>query len=406
VKPPLLSTRLKEHGFWDYTTPGAGGMEGYEGDDYARLLDDMSQAGMTSIVVMAKWLTTGYRSRLPFLDQHPDSPVTRSDNRLLSDFITAAVFRGIKVWLGAVVSMYPAAAVKGPPSMSFSGEFGGFPLSSPTGVFDSDAPEVTEYSVAIFEELLALFPGVHGFLVELEHCDIAMPHRAAAYDAWAKENRRPAFDQICRPIVPRNPDVAAWRDYATMSRLRVVSAVDTALRGRGFTGRLSLLCETGAHPFQVQQSMNLDMVKAALPDVACVSYDPNYDKTRNRQGIMEMAVEEPRRAGLESYYLPRGIMTWAGTWPMKLSLEEFWKVEQDDIRRYEPAGVWWFGSGYARGRPEGAHVSAARLRQSGYADSAAARAAFITALRAYRTTASAQAPKQTGLPTGSSKSER
>ncbi len=383
-KIPLLSTRLAEHGFWDYTTPGTGGMEGYQGDDYARLLDDMSEAGMSSVVVMVKWLTTGYRSRLPFLDQHPDSPVTRSDNRLLSDFITAAVFRGMKVWLGAVVSMYPLSAVRCEPSMSFSGEFGGFPLPQPTGVFDSDASEVTEYSVAIFEELHALFPGVHGFLVELEHCDIAMPHRIPLYNAWARDNGRPEYTRIGQPLVPRNPDVSPWRDYATMSRLRVVRAVADALRGRGFQGRLSLLCETGAQPFQVQQSMNLEMVKAAVPDIVVVSYDPNYDKSRNRLGIMEMAVEEPKRAGLTTYYLPRGIMTWAGTWPMTLSLEEFWKVEQDDVVRFEPAAAWWFGSGAAPGRPEGAHVSVTRLRQSGFEDGLAARRAFIKALRSYR----------------------
>ncbi len=384
MKPPFLSTHLAEHGFWDYTTPGAGGMEGYEADDYSRLLDDMSAAGMTSIVVMVKWLTTGYRSKLPVLDQHPDSPVTRTDNRLLSDFITAAVFRGIKVWLGAVASMYPLESLKAVPSLSFSGEFGGFPLPQPTGVFDSDAPEVTESSVALFEELYSLFPAVHGFLVELEHCDIAMPHRIPAYDAWARENGRPPFDRIAQPLAPRNPDVSPWRDYATLSRLRVVRAVDSALRGRGFAGRLALLCETGFHPLQVQQSVNLSMVKEAFPDIVCVSYDPNYDKSRGRLGIMEMAVEEPKRAGLQAYYLPRGIMTWAGSWPMALSLEQFWQVEQEDIRRFEPAGVWWFGSGYAAARPEGAHVSAARLRQSGFPDCPAARAAFLKALKRTR----------------------
>jgi hypothetical protein len=170
-----------------------------------------------------------------------------------------------------------------------------------------------------------------------------------------------------------------------MSRLRVVRAVDAALRARGFRGRLALLCETGYHPFQVQQSVNLDMVKAAFPDIVCVSYDPNYDKSRGRLGIMEMAVEEPKRSGLPAYYLPRGIMTWAASWPLALSLEQFWQVEQEDIERFAPEGAWWFGSGFAAARPEGAHVSASRLRASGYADGLSARRAFIRALRDFRT---------------------
>jgi hypothetical protein len=372
--------KLVEHGFWDYTTPGAGGMEGYQADDYARLLDDMAKAGMDSIVVMAKWLTTGYRSSLPFLDQHPGSPVTKSGNRLLSDFITAATARNIRVWLGAVVTMFPLGRVKCQPTMTFSGDFGGFPLPQPTGVYDSDAPEVTEYAVAIFEELYSLFPAVHGFLVELEHCDISMPHRVPLYDAWAKENGGPPFASFGERLVPRNPDITWWRNYATESRIRVLRSVSGSLRARGFRGPFSLLCETGAHPYHVQQAVNLDILKAACPDVVAISYDPNYDKSRNRLGIMEMAVEEPKRAGLTTYYLPRGIMTWAARWPMSMSLEQFWRVELEDIARFAPDGVWWFGSGCPAGS-EGAHVSAARLRQSGYRDGADARRAFIKVLK-------------------------
>lgn len=338
---------------------------------------------MNSIVVMAKWLTTGYRSRMPFLDQHPQSPVTKSGNRLLSDFMTAAGARKINVWLGAVVNMFPLGAVRCEPTMTFSGKFGGFPLPQPTGVYDSDAPEVTEYAVAIFEELYALFPAVHGFLVELEFCDISMPHRVPLYEAWAEKNGRPPFARFGEHLAPRNPDVVAWRDYATASRVRVLHAVSDALRSRGFRGPFSHLCETGMHPGNVQQAVNLDMLKAACPDVVAVSYDPNYDKSRNRLGIMEMAVEEPKRAGLTTYYLPRGVMTWAARWPLAMSLEDFWRVEREDIERFQPDGVWWFGSGCVAGS-EGAHVSAARLRQGGYNDGREARRAFLRTLRDFR----------------------
>ena len=66
---------LKEYGFWDYTTPLAGGMEMFRRDDYLLLLDDMAGAGMNSLAVNIKWCTTGYRSRLDFLDQLPGNPV-------------------------------------------------------------------------------------------------------------------------------------------------------------------------------------------------------------------------------------------------------------------------------------------------------------------------------------------
>jgi hypothetical protein len=379
----MAGLALREHGFWDYTTPGAGGMEGYEAGDFSALVDDMARAGMDSVVVVAKWLTTGYRSRLPFLDQHAESPVTRTDNELLRGFMAEAAKRRIKVWLGAVLTMYPVGTVKSAPSMVFSGTFGGFPLPQDIGVYDSDAPEVTEYSVAVVEEMHAQFPGAHGFMLELEHADIALPHRIPAYTAWAKANGRPSFTQIAQPLAPRNPDISAWRDFATESRLRLVRTVDGALRARGFGGQICLLCETGAHAYQVQQAVNLEMLKQAFPQVVALSYDPNYDKSRNRLGIMEMAVEEPKRAGLTTYYLPRGIMTWAGQWPMHHRLEEMWQFEQDDIERFQPHGAWWFGSGTGT-VAEGAHVSSARLRQAGFADGRAARAALLRFLAGRR----------------------
>ena len=81
-------------------------MERYQRDDYLRLFDDMSGAGMNSLLVCIKWLTTGYRSCLPFLDQLLDNPVIDSDNALLREAIEEARKRDIKVLLGAVVSIY------------------------------------------------------------------------------------------------------------------------------------------------------------------------------------------------------------------------------------------------------------------------------------------------------------
>ena len=128
------------------------------------------------------------------------------------------------------------------------------------------------------------------------------------------------------------------------------------------------------------QSVNLELLHARCPDVAVISYDANYEKQRNRLGIMEMAVSEPKRAGMTTYYLPRGIMTWAGEWPMKLSLPEFWRAEMEDIAGFEPDGVWWFGSGTGS-IPEGARVSVARLKESGYADGTEARRALLKTIK-------------------------
>jgi hypothetical protein len=366
---------LREHGFWDYTSPGAGGMEGYGPADYDLLLDDMRGAGMNSVVVMVKWLTTGYRSRLPFLDQHPDNPVTASDNAVLGRFLERAAAAGIRTWLGAVVSMYPASSIQVEPSMVIS-EMCGTPMPFPVGVFDADTPEVTTFAVAIFDELASLFPMAGGFLVELELADRAMAHRISLYDRWAEQNGRPHFAGLTHGITARNPDLSAWRDYTTASRIRVLRAVEESLRSKGFGGRLAVLCETGGGGYQVQQEVNLAMLKTACPDWVSVSYDPNYLKTQNRLGFMEMAVDEPKRAGLAAHYLPRGVMTWGARWPLELSLEQFWDAEIEDIARFRPDGAWWFGSGLG-GVREGAHVSLARLRASGYPDGRAARRALI-----------------------------
>lgn len=365
----------REHGFWDYTAPGAGGMEGYGPADYDALLDDMRGCGMNSVVVMAKWLTTGYRSRLPFLDQHPENPVTAGDNAVLRRFLEHAEAAGVRTWLGAVVSMYPVGSVRAEPSLVIT-DMCGTPMPFPVGVFDADTPEVTTFAVAIFDELRSLFPMAGGFLVELELADRAMTHRIPLYDRWAERNGRPPFCDLMHGITARSADISPWRDYTTARRIEVLKAVEGSLRSKGFGGRLAVLCETGGGGLQIQQEVNLAMLKAACPDWVSVSYDPNYLKTRNRLGFMEMAVDEPRRAGLTAHYLPRGVMTWGAGWPLELSLEQIWDAELEDIARFRPDGVWWFGSGIGAAS-EGAHVSLERLRASGYPDGRAARQALI-----------------------------
>ena len=115
---------LREYGFWEYTTPRTGGFETYDLDDYRLTLDDMAQAGMNSIMIMVKWVTTGYRSKLPFLDQSPDNKVIASGNKLLRKVIAEANSRHIKVWLGAVTSYYDSDKFGSTPHCGDSGNAG------------------------------------------------------------------------------------------------------------------------------------------------------------------------------------------------------------------------------------------------------------------------------------------
>ena len=95
--------------------------------------------------------------------------------------------------------------------------------------------------------------------------------------------------------------------------------------------------------------------------------------------MMELTIEEPRKTGLKTYYLPRGVMTWpagdkTNKWPLPISLEESWRMDLEDIARYQPEGVWWFGSG---GLSKGAHVDPALLQKIGLKSGRAARQALL-----------------------------
>ena len=104
---PCDDQGLLEYGFWDYTTPAAGGMEAFRRDDYLLLLDDMAEAGMNSLAINVKWHSTGYRSHLPYLDQVSDNPAIASDNELLSEVIVEANRLNIKICMQAFVTGYP-----------------------------------------------------------------------------------------------------------------------------------------------------------------------------------------------------------------------------------------------------------------------------------------------------------
>src|SRR5262249_12745538 len=150
----------------------------------------------------------------PFLDQHPTNPATASDNHLIRDFLAAAQRRKIKTWLAAVVNMLPADKLKSKPWHESRRAFRrGLPVR--VGIYDLDSAEVCDCAVQIFSELHELFPGVHGFVVEVEHSGLEAAHRIPRYNRWAKKHGRPQFAKIARPLQPRLPDLSPWRDYTT-----------------------------------------------------------------------------------------------------------------------------------------------------------------------------------------------
>jgi len=165
--------QMSEYGFWDYTAPGTGGMEHYDRDDYVRLFDDMAEAGMNSLVLMVKWMTTGYRSQLPWLDQEPANPAVASDNDLIRFALDEAASRGVKVWLGVLASQYVTAGYGESPHRHFEVYVDGQPRDA--AIFDLDMPQVCERTIAMFEELVELFPQAHGLMVELEGADVFAP---------------------------------------------------------------------------------------------------------------------------------------------------------------------------------------------------------------------------------------
>jgi hypothetical protein len=365
---------LKEHGFWDYTTPGCGGMGEYQKQDYMLLLDDMAAAGMNSLCILVKWLTTGYRSRLPFLDQLPDCPVIASDNRLLQEAIVEAGKRNIKVWIGAVVSYYDAEKFTNAKPWHIFQDMGGYKLPMGVGAYAADEPVLTERAIQIFEELLDIFPGVGGLVVELESSGIEQPERIPRYNQWAKENNRPAFDKLGHPFNPRYFDVTPWRDYTSNARFKLLRELEKALRGKGFAGDLSMICETGSYTNSVVQEVNLQEYRKQFPQWKTITYE--YEKYMNRYAMMEFCIETPKQEGLEVYYLPRGIMTWGMKWPLPISLEESWCRDLEDIQMFQPHSVWWFGSGTVG---DGTHVSLARIQKSGFRDGVDARRALLRA---------------------------
>lgn len=365
-----------EHGFWDYTCQIAGGMECYREEDYSLLLNDMAGAGMDSLVIVVRWATIGYRSRLAHLGQVIANPVIDSDNDLLRYAIAEAHRLGIKVRLSAFVLAFEPESFGGSPTHISVMEIPGFGKYS-VGIYDVDHPGVAEQAAEILAELAELFPDVDGFVIEVEDGGTETPHRIPLYNKWAEENGRRTIDQIGRPFNPRVFDVPEWRDYATHSRLQMMTGIEAAVRGAGFHGDLGMICETMASHYSIGQEINLRHYKQNLPDWFAVTYE--YNKSWHRYGMMDACIAQPKRDGVKVFYLPRGVMTWlpGDVTPrnrLPVPLEESWQMDVEDIRLFRPDGVWWFGSGT---RNDGCHVSESLLREMGFEDGVHARRSLL-----------------------------
>ena len=355
-----------EYGFWDYTAPGTGGMEHYERDDYVRLLDDMAEAGMNSLVMVVKWMTTGYRSQLPWLDQEPTNPAVASDNDLIRFAIDEAQKRGIKAWLGAVVTQFVTAGYGKSPHRHFEIYVDRQPRDA--AIHDLDMPHVADRAVAVFEELVELFPRADGLMVELEGGDIFAPHRVEPYDRWASERDKPTADGDACP---------AYQEYATFRRCEVLNAVDRAVRAKGFEGDTATICEVINQDYSTYQAVDLAELARGAPDVAVVTYD--YARWRRPTAVSDYCYVQPREHGFRTYYLGRGVMTWNKHWrspqpPMPMSLQDQWAIDVEEAAKYKPDGFWWFGTGAVR---EGSHVDLGELRQLGFKDGRDARLQLI-----------------------------
>lgn len=356
---------MREIGFWDYTSPGGGGgLETYRRDDWDRLLDDMAEGGFDSLALGIKWLTTGYRSRLPWLDQDPACTVIATDNELLRYALRGARRRGIHTWLLVVATQFKAEPFGLAPTGGTWGDI---------GTYDLDCPGLGERIEALFDEVAGLFgTETDGIVAELEFCDGEAPHRVPLYNAWASASGRPDFPTIKNiRLEPRSYPFAHWRDFTTARRIEMLGRIERVVRGRGFRGTLASILELDNEPTAVLGNVNLDALRAGAPGWQAVTYDSIYDRRRNRLATMDFCVEQPRARGFEVYYLTRGVMTFGAGWSEQtMDLAEQWRMSLEDARRFQPE-ILWFMSGDAR--VDGLVASRARLPAWGFPDGRTAR---------------------------------
>jgi hypothetical protein len=360
---------MTKFGFWEYTCPGSGKASRYSLQDWEKLLDDMASCGMNSLSLVIKWITTGYNSSFKWLDKNEESSVISSGNEVLHRTIEMAHSRNIEVWLTAVCSHYQVK------------EFGIVPPDGRTErsfYYDPDYPGVLERTCLMFGEIAELFgKEADGIVVEIESVEFDWPHRIPIYNRWAEENKRPSYGEIkLQHMDARAYQKHHWRDFLTWRRCVAMQEIEKTVREKGFNGRLAMICETSNEYGTYTQAVNLDQYRKSMPGWAAVTYD--YNRGLNRWAGADFSIEQPKRAGLDVYYLGRGIMTWEKR-HLTIPLEENWRIDLEDVMRFQPNGFWFFGID-ADEKPN-AHSEISLLKEMGFSDGLSARKRLIEIFR-------------------------
>ena len=352
---------LQEYGFWVYVGPQTGGVEGYRERDWDILLDDMAAGGMNSLAVAIRWRTTGYRSKLAYLDQDPAHTIIASDNAILHHVIREAHRRQIKVWFQASLN-----AVQTQPY--------GVPL--PEGVagprdfffYDWDTPVVADRAAEIAAEIVTLFPEIDGFSAEAEDTFVSYPHRIPFYDAWAKAHGQISYAELrAQQWNPRCYCPALWRTYTTHRNCEVLRQIEHAVRNKGFKGWLNTICETWADVGAFNMAVDLDVFRKEAPDWIAVTYE--YNRWRRRLSCADVCMLYPKEMGLTLYFLGRGVMTY-GAEKLPIPFADHWRLDFADALQYGIDGLWMFE---ADACTDGFHVRKDLLRLNGFATPAEAR---------------------------------
>ncbi|MBI4028301.1 MAG: hypothetical protein HY360_25175 [Verrucomicrobia bacterium] len=351
--------KLQEYGFWEYTCPNAGQACFYRTADWGRLLDDMAEGGMNSLAMVIKHCATGYKSRLPWLDQDPSCAIIASKNQILNQVLRLAKARKILVWLVAVCSHHQVK------------EFGIVPPTGQQGssfFYDPDYPGVLERIVAMFEEIAELSGDAHGIVVEMESVEFDWPHRIPLYNEWAKQHGRPCYAELkLLPLDARAYRIHAWRDFLTWRRCVAYQAIEKGIRATGYRGKLATICETCNETGSSHQALNLAEFKKALPRWAAVTYE--YDRTLNPLACVDFCMLQPKAVGLATYYLGRGVMTCGPD--LAITLEENWRRDLADVVKYGVDGFWFFGTDAVKG--DNVHCNEKKLRRMGFTSGLSAR---------------------------------